>query len=151
VALPSKLAPELENLWPYLSSEGYVPRSIATERYNCIAFAADDQSINWWPAANKLDGYWPIAKREVTLSCFKEAFGSVGYEECHDGSLEESFEKIAIYVFNGEPTHAAKQIPDGRWKSKLGFEEDIEHNTVKAVEDDCCYGKAVQYMKREIK
>jgi hypothetical protein len=51
----------------------------------------------------------------------------------------------------GEPTHAAKQLPDGRWKSKLGDFEDIEHNTVKAVEDDYCYGTVVQYMKRPIK
>jgi len=64
--------------------------------------------------------------------------------------MEEGFEKIALYTFGGEPTHAAKQLPDGRWKSKLGDWEDIEHNTVKAVEDDSMYGEAVQYMKRPI-
>jgi len=149
VALSNKLDRQLEDLWPNLSSEGYEVKSIATERYNCIAFAADDPSVNWWPAANEADGYWPISQREVSLACFKEAFASLRYEECGDG-LEKDFEKIAIYVFDGLPTHAAKQLPDGRWKSKLGFEEDIEHNSVKAIEDEVCYGKAVLYMKRPI-
>ena len=147
--LSSKLDQKLEQLWPYLSSEGYEVKSIPTWRYNCIAFAADDPSVTWWPDSND-DGYWPIPKREVSLTCFKEAFASLGYQESGDG-LEAGYEKIAIYVFEGLPTHAAKQLPDGRWKSKLGPSEDIEHNTVKAVEDDCCYGRVIQYMKRPIK
>ena len=28
--------------------------------------------------------------------------------------LEAGFQKIVIYVLNGEPTHAARQLPDGR-------------------------------------
>lgn len=85
--------------------------------------------------------------REVTLQCFCEAYQTLGYQKCASGSLETDSEKIAIYAEHGIPTHAAKQLDDGRWKSKLGKYEDIEHNSVKAVEE-YIYGKAVVYMKR---
>jgi hypothetical protein len=64
--------------------------------------------------------------------------------------LEPGFEKIAIYLLGGAPTHAAKQLPDGRWKIKLGSWEDIEHNTTRAVED-YIYGKASVFMKRKLR
>jgi hypothetical protein len=131
-----RLIPKKENCWPYLYAEGYEVTSIETWDYNCIAFAADIQDQWWWPDANG-DADWPINKREVTKECFIEAFQHLGYfghEDC-DGSLEAGFDKIAIYLLNQIPTHAAKQLPDGRWKSKLGDWEDIEHNTTKAVEE----------------
>jgi hypothetical protein len=144
-----RLSPNRENKWPYLFSEGYEVTSIETFEYNCIAFAADVQVEWWWPDANG-DAAWPISWREETTECFIEAFQSLGYfghESC-DSSLEAGFEKIAVYSLRGVPTHAAKQLPDGRWKSKLGAWEDIEHNTPKAVEE-YLYGKAVVFMKRQ--
>jgi len=57
------------------------------------------------------------------------------------------FEKIAIYAAGGVPTHAAKQTSDGRWKSKLGGWEDIEHNTPKAVESMCMEGGFIHASK----
>jgi hypothetical protein len=137
-----------EKNWPYLSSEGYEKTSQATWDYNCIAFAADVEVKWWWPDAYG-HGFWPISWREESLPCFIEAFKSIGYtghESCN-GNLEAGFEKIAIYLLNGVPTHAAKQLPDGRWKSKLGPWADIEHNTPKAVEE-YIYGKAMVFMKR---
>jgi len=148
VALSKRLIPQNEELWPFLVSEGYEVKSIQTRRYNCIAFAADDPSQTWWPQPEQ-DVYWPISKREITVECFVEAFESLGYAKCESG-MEDGFEKVAIYSFEGEPSHAAKQLPDGRWKSKLGDLEDIVHNTVKAVEDDCLYGSVVVYMKRPV-
>ena len=46
-----------------------------------------------------------------------------------DGPLQDGYEKIAIYALDGEPTHAARQLDTGRWTSKLGKHEDIEHDT----------------------
>jgi hypothetical protein len=146
-----RLSPDRENKWPYLLSEGYDVKSIETWDYNCIAFAADVDDEWWWPDAQG-DGIWPISWREVSKDCFIAAFQSLGYfghESC-DGSLESGYEKIAVYLLNGIPTHAAKQLSDGRWKSKLGPWEDIEHNTTKAVEE-YIYGKAVVFMKRQIR
>ena len=87
--------------------------------------------------------------REERLDYFVEAFGTLGYEVCPDGSLEADYEKVAIYTQSGVPTHAAKQLPDARWKSKLGSWEDIEHNTVKAVEE-YIYGKTVLFLRRKL-
>jgi hypothetical protein len=79
------------------------------------------------------------------------AFATLGYTECPDGTLELNHEKIAIYakVIAGVllPTHGARQLPDGRWSSKLGMYEDIRHDTLNDV--SCfAYGSAVKFMKR---
>ena len=47
----------------------------------------------------------------------------------------------------GEFTHVALQLPTGRWTSKLGGLEDIEHDTLKALEG-IDYGEPVRFMKR---
>ena len=147
--LPERLPLELEQQMPFLLSEGYVVKSIATRGYNCIAFAADDPSMFYWPDdGDNPDVYWPISRKDVSLDCFVEMFAYFGYEKCDDGSLETGYEKVVIYMLEGSPSHAAKQLDDGRWKSKLGIAQDIEHNSVRAVEDEFCYGTAAQYMKR---
>ncbi len=71
---------------------------------------------------------------------------ALGYEECEDGSHEPGFEKIALYAKDAEPTHAARQLPDGRWTSKLGKLEDIAHSLEGLAE--CLYGEIVLFMKR---
>jgi len=143
-----RLPREKEALWPYLVSEGYQVTSGATWDYNCIAFAAGIETEWWWPDPNG-DATWPEGvRREERIECFAEAFATLGYEVCERGELEPGFEKIAIYAAGGVPTHAAKQTPDGRWKSKLGGWEDIEHNTLKAVEEHV-YGKVVLFMRRK--
>ena len=83
-----------------------------------------------------------------------QAYGTVGYIECADGSFEQGFEKIAIYAARETgggltPTHAARQLPSGRWTSKLGSCEDIEHTDPQAV--NCpAYGNVVAYLKRAV-
>ena len=48
---------------------------------------------------------------------------------CLEETLESGFEKVALYGSGFMYTHAARQLPDGRWTSKLGQKEDITHNT----------------------
>jgi hypothetical protein len=87
------------------------------------------------------------------VPAFVQAFGTVGYVRCKNGNYEEGFEKIAIYASKDAkrklvPEHAARQLVDGRWTSKMGLDEDIEHLTV----NDVCgpeYGKVVCYMRRQ--
>jgi hypothetical protein len=50
----------------------------------------------------------------------------------------------------GQPTHAAKQMESGKWSSKLGDWEDVEHATLEALEGDF-YGKVAQILKRPVK
>jgi hypothetical protein len=86
--------------------------------------------------------------RDERIDSFIEAFKTLGYEICENG-LEVGFEKIAIYSLNGQPTHAARQLENGNWTSKLGRLEDIEHYSTRAVED-FKYGRVVVFMKRRV-
>jgi hypothetical protein len=151
-----RLHPDREGAYPLLYLSGYEVASRETidfryPRYNCIAFAADDQTLWWWPDHHG-DGFWPKgAKREVTREAFIQAYGTIGYAVCDNGEVEAGYDKIALYEKNGVPTHAAKQLEDGWWKSKLGEWEDIKHKTVEAVQTFRgigLYGEVAFYMKR---
>jgi hypothetical protein len=136
--------------FPNLKPENLCVRSEKTgpTGYNCIAWAACDPQKWWWP---KKPGFWPTNKREKTLQAFIEAFSTMGFSECPDGVLEPGIEKVVIYArienARTEPTHAARQLRDGTWTSKLGPNEDILHK----VPEDLCgplYGNPIVYMKR---
>jgi hypothetical protein len=132
--------------FPLLAPGNHRKTSPATPTYNCIAWAAGDDGRWWWPD-DFFIGYWPDdAPREVTLSAFIRAYETLGYSGCDDNSLERGFEKVAIYAIGSVPTHAARQLKGGRWTSKLGKAEDIEHE-LGAIEGRM-YGKVVVYMRR---
>lgn len=119
----------IDGWFPAAAKDGYKLRSDPDDDYNCIAWAASVTAIPWWPTDPPLDGvYWPpAAPRETTLQAFIEAYATIGYKPCgKDGSLQRGYEKIAIYVgADGKPTHAARQLSDGLWTSKLGPYRDI--------------------------
>lgn len=127
--------------------------SPSTPQYNCIAWAAGDATTPWWP-----DGggycYWPAeVAREETLECFMRAYETLGYERCIDESYVDGIEKIVLYAKDGKPTHAARQLGNGWWTSKLGSSVDISHSSPEAVcEFDPvirdCYGEPVIFMQR---
>jgi hypothetical protein len=88
---------------------------------------------------------------EETVTAFEAAFALLGYSRCESGGREAGVEKIAIYTLNGKPTHAARQLQDGFWASKLGREEDVEHSTPeRLVSYPGCsiYGKVEMFMQR---
>lgn len=124
--------------------------SPATGLYNCIAWAAavTDQ---WWEPDQFGQYFWPDeAPREYTLDAYIGAFRSRGFDLCVDGSLEGGTEKIAIYTLNGFPLHAARQLEDGSWTSKMGECEDIQHLDPSSVSGPF-YGNASVYMGRKTK
>ncbi len=99
-----------------------------TPIYNCIAWAAGEEVRWWWPDAMGVN-YWPKEViRETTLNSFIRAYETVGYRKCDHSELESDFEKLAIFTKPaGTPAHAARQLPNGKWTSKLGNGYDIEH------------------------
>lgn len=102
--------------------------SARTLTYNCIAWAMGDTSKVWWPFGFD-DSYWPPGvNRSLKRVSFEDAFWCEGYRKCSDGALVEGTEKVCLYENNGKPTHAARQLPNGRWTSKLGPDEDVEHD-----------------------
>lgn len=170
----------LEGRFPKLAAAGYDKTSDATGRppkpgaYNCISWAANDPRnyFWWWPHP---DAYWPpwIKHREATVACFVKTFRWLGYRVCTNSRLQFAYEKVALYAIHRsrrpltppnrwqdlrdwEPTHMARQLPDGTWTSKCGGNEDITHFTLDALEsygplwlrDE--YGCPVVYMRRLI-
>ena len=122
--------PYILQLFPGLSPTDANKTSESTRQYNCIAWAADDRTRQWWPLPpNHFAVYWPRrVPNAVSCQAFELAFNTLGYRRCQDESLEVDIEKVAIFVdANNVPTHAARQLPDGYWTSKLGDLEDIRH------------------------
>ena len=137
---------DLEDVFPHLQETGYDITSPATAEYNCIAWAAGDTARWWWP--NPLFSYWPQGTPvEETLAAFIHAFATLGFVPCDADTVEPGFEKIALYVNSqGKPTHAARQLPNGKWSSKLGREIDIEHSLIGLTNSE--YGSVAQVLKR---
>ena len=81
-----------------------------------------------------------------TIETFREAFATIGYVVCEDERHEPGHEKVALFALGGVPTHAARQVASGRWVSKLGQSEDIEHSLHDLT--GVVYGSVVLIMKR---
>jgi hypothetical protein len=137
---------QLPNLRPHLCANVV---SEATHEYNCIAWAAGDTTA-WWEPDIFQQYFWPEGvSRDYSLQSYIDAFRTVGYELCDDGSPEDGMEKIVIYTLNGEPKHAARKLSNGNWTSKLGDFEDIEHVNLDCLKGPI-YGSAHKYMKHRL-
>jgi hypothetical protein len=135
---------------PNLTDDVCEIKSPLDRTHNCIAFAAGDSTRWWWPSP---DDHWPDgAPREETLEGFVRAFETLGFTVCYDDALEAGCDKIAVFAKDrGDgrlvPTHAAFQLADGRWASKLGKCEDVAHATVEAVHGPA-YGTVIRFLAR---
>lgn len=140
----------LEVAFPRLTQGNYSVTSPRSKRYNCIAWAAANSGNWWWPGPNAEEEYWPSAVARVeSLDAFREAFASFGYDVCQGEDFEPGFEKTAFFADEKHiPQHAARQLPNGRWTSKLGLLEDIEH-ALRDLEGPA-YGTVVLVMKRPV-
>ncbi len=119
--------------------------------YNCAAWAMNDKSTKWWPLPvdEAPEYYWPEgAPRDDSITAFIDGFGRMGFQVCANGDLEEGFDKVAVYTaLDHSPKHVALQLPNGRWTSKLGADEDIEHSSVADLQASH-YGYPALFMSR---
>ena len=138
------MSERLRSAFPGLRSTSFQITSPPDPSYNCIAWAADNTAQWWWPLEDARRTHWPAgASREITI----DAFVTLGYAVCPDESLEAGFEKVALFADpQGAPTHAARQLPTGRWSNKLVQSEDIEHD-LRALEGEI-YGTVVAILTR---
>ena len=144
------MSERLEKRCPYLQSEGYEVTSPATDLYNCVAWAVGDDQ-RWWEPSDDPKHYWPPGvPLEYTYQSYLQALATQGFAPCADAELEAGFEKIAVYAnARGELTHMARQLADGRWTSKMGDWEDIEHTTLAALNSHF-FGTAKRFLKRPL-
>lgn len=141
----------IEESFPKIRKEGYKITSVETPDYNCFAWVVGETG-QWWSPDSDSGYFWPtdVPKRPEVKSFVKLYERHGGFAPCPHSRPEKGFEKIAIYAnATGDATHVARQTKSGRWTSKLGDWEDIEHNTLAALEGEF-YGKAVQILKRAV-
>jgi hypothetical protein len=128
--------------FPKLAETPFTVTSRPTSDYNCIAWAAGDDSYWWWPGR-----FWPkdVPAKETRVA-FIKAFAQRGYQKCDSPEFEEGYEKVCLYEKLGRPTHAARQLPNGTWTSKLGADHDISHELdgLRGVK----YGHPAVYLRR---
>ena len=144
-----------EQIFPFLVGTNWKITSPQDANYNCIAWAANDINRFWWPDVD-CHAYWPRGvPREETAESFIKAYQTVGFELCDNIDFENGYEKIAIYIGNdGKPKHAARQLSNSKWTSKLGQSHDIEHDLYSLNNSPSAnpfYGEVKIFMKREIK
>ncbi|MDE0106459.1 MAG: hypothetical protein OXN96_01555 [Bryobacterales bacterium] len=145
--------PRFRAAFPKLSTSNFEVTSPEDIAYNCIAWAAEDDSRKWWPIDGSMSHYWPDGVRySEDPEAFIEAYATIGYSRCQNGDLEPHLEKVALYgkedlLGRMKIKHAARQQPSGRWTSKLGDFQDIAHS----IPDDVGggdYGEVVCYLSR---
>jgi hypothetical protein len=133
--------------FPNSREEPFEITSPASRQYNCIAWAMQDPTRFYWPIPESAF-YWPSSvPRAETLEAFIQLFQSIGYELCEQGESEEGFQKVALFEKDNKPTHAARQLLDGRWTSKLGSHIDVSHS-LSAMEGGF-YGNVNFFLKRK--
>jgi hypothetical protein len=142
---------EIRRFFPGLNVAHLRVTSAETTDYNCIAWAAGDAEHWWWPGPEQSGVYWPPRiDRQATLDVFIAAYATLGYEVCATGDFDRRYEKVALFAdSHGVPTHAARQLQNGHWTSKLGPSEDIEHEL--AGLEGVAYGAVVKFLRRRLR
>lgn len=143
---------QLERYFPGLRNSPYAITSPPDHGYNCVAWAVGISDESW----NALDprDYWPASlPRRDTISVVMAALATAGFASCADGILEESIEKVALYGIEDTFMHVARQLPNGRWTSKLGVSYDIKHEldaltSGANASGEVQHGKIVAFMAR---
>lgn len=124
-------------------------KSPKTTEYNCIAWAAGETNRKWQP----ITGYWPhkytFVHQYDHVDSLVKALETVDYIECPNSTLEPGYEKVAIYGRNLLCwQHAARQLPNGNWTSKMGNSVDFEHYNLECLEGES-FGTVLKYMRRK--
>ena len=128
--------------FPVLRGLPHEQTSEESSDYNCFAWAAGVTTIRWDPNEPY---YWPV-ERSSSQEALIAVFESIGYRRCSSRRLTKTFRKIALYSLDGVMTHAAVQLEDGMWSSKLGDGIDLKHTLVGL--EGSTYGRVFQIMKR---
>lgn len=130
---------------PNLPNSHYQETSPYDNTYNCLAFAAGETQ-RWWHPCDFGGCYWPTGVQPDTLESWIAVYEHLGYVCCDSRELEPEHEKVALFVKDGEPTHAARQLDSGYWTSKMGKAEDVEH-ALEGLEGGT-YGHVAVLLKR---
>jgi hypothetical protein len=113
--------------------------------YNCISHTLNINNDISWPFDN--NNYWPVS-RDLTKESFDKFYEFHGFEKMNllDFSYEPKYIKVALYTNKGIPTHAAIQVDEFFWESKIGELGIIKHDLFE-IEDNV-YGEVTQIYRK---
>lgn len=143
-------------LFPALTSDSlFEITSAETDDYNCIAWACGRNDLWIWPPLPGItpdtNEYWPEdVPQDIEISSFIKLFQHFGFELCEDDELEVGYTKVALYAYTDSTicSHAARQLSDGTWTSKLGTSNDIRHSKPQSISGPF-YGNVYCIMKKK--
>ncbi len=127
--------------FPNLTFESFKYTSEKTDDYNCAAWSIEieDEWIQFRDPKGMLD---------VSITTYINYFTNLGFSITNDKNFEEGVKKIAIYKNEqDEFKHVARLMSNGKWTSKIGDWEDIEHDTLEVLADRS-YGKPCLIMEK---
>jgi hypothetical protein len=132
--------------YPYLKGN-YTKTSDETILYNCVAYVLGEYDKIY--SSYEEEGIWIDGLEKThTPKNYADFFKKIkGFEICKNADFDDKYEKIAIYGLEDEFLHVAIQLQNGKWSSKIGEYEDIEHNSLKAVGGGR-YGYPIIFMQR---
>lgn len=133
-----------KKLFPLLLNFELIPNSESIE-YNCISHTLNIDNDICWPYDE--NNYWPV-KRELNKESFDSFYEYHGFEKIDflDFSYDPKYIKVALYCKKGIPTHAAIQINENFWESKVGELGIIKHDLFE-IENET-YGEATQIYRK---
>jgi hypothetical protein len=131
-------------LFPLLTDYELIPNSESME-YNCISHTLNINNDISWPFDN--NNYWPVS-RDLTKESFDKFYEFHGFEKMNllDFSYDPKYIKVALYTNKGIPTHAAIQVDEFFWESKIGELGIIKHDLFE-IEDNV-YGEVTQIYRK---
>lgn len=148
---------ELRGLFPALTATQDTITSPIDPNYNCHAWAARITDTWYEPYGMILPSsfppyVWPSdLPHDLSPETFAAFYSKFGFELTDHSEMEDGFEKIAFYVRKGEVQHTARQLANGRWTSKIGDKEDIQHSLEELTTDrPFGYGSALIFMRRAL-
>jgi hypothetical protein len=132
--------------FPGLRATGAEVSEEADPEFNCIGWAVGVKEWLWPPLLPA--SAWPDGiLRQVSVDAFEAFFATYRFAPCDSEDVEEGMERVALFATAaGIPMHAARQLPSGRWTSKMGEYEVIEH-ALRALQGDL-YGRVVRFFQR---
>lgn len=124
----------------------FILKSPTSYQYNCIAYAMG-MNDRWVDSASLPWHWWPPVNRGMKEADLIEAFRYFGFEECGmDDSIDDGYDKVALYHNINGWTHAARVVGNGIYHSKFGASYDGTHSRGDVLQAQ--YGEPFLIMRR---
>lgn len=125
-----------------IQGENFEYTSQHTDEYNCVAWATE--ITNKWIQFI----YDEHGNYDINAVRYIRYFSELGFVETENIAVENAV-KIAIYADSDNNfTHVARQLRSGKWTSKIGDWEDIEHRDLQDIAGGA-YGKPIILMVKK--